>query len=62
MAVFVRRDMQPQVGQRQQRAGLVWPLGELEPGLCEHVAQAGIDPFMRVVEAVEVEVRGLQPR
>src|SRR5882724_6356292 len=61
-AIFARRDLQAQVGQRQQRAGPFGPFDELEPGFGEHLAQTSIDPFARVVEAVEIQVRGPQSR
>ena len=52
----VRREVQAQIGARQQLRRLLRPFDELQPGLGEDVAKARVLPFLVVVEAVEVEV------
>ena len=49
-----RLDVKAQVGLRQQAFGLLGPFGKLQPSAREQVAKAGVFPFLRVVEAVEI--------
>src|SRR5439155_24564034 len=48
-------DVDAQVGPRQQAFCLLRPFRELEARFGEHGAKVGVFPFLRVVEAVEVE-------
>jgi hypothetical protein len=61
-ALIVQRvQRQPQVGHGQHALRLLGPFGQLQARLGEQVAKAGVFPFARVAEAVEVEVRDGQP-
>lgn len=56
-AVFVDQfERNYQIGARQKAGGLVRPFGQFEPFAGKDVAKAGIAPFARIMEAVEVEV------
>src|SRR5690606_31200646 len=62
VAAFVvrYRDVDVQVGRRQQGRGLLGPFGDLQARAREDVAEARVLPLARIVEAVEVEVPGRQ--
>ncbi len=49
-----------EVFDRQEAARILRPLGQFQARLREDVAQAGVFPFARVVEAVEIEVPDAQ--
>ena len=57
MALFiVHVKAHVQVCDRQVRGGFFWPLRQLEARAGKNIAKAGVFPFARVAEAVEVKV------
>lgn len=49
-------DEDPQVCRRQQACGALWPLHQLEARSGEQVTQTRLFPFLRIVEAVEIQM------
>ena len=57
VGVVRRRSSARRSARRQQLGRLLGPFDELQARAREHVAKAGVLPFLRIVEAVEVEMR-----
>ena len=55
-------DGDAQIRLRHQSQGFVWPLHQLESRIGKHLTKTGVFPFLRIIEAIKIEVTGTHLR